>query len=263
MATEEKVKLTPGTFCWADLSSTDYDATHKFYSELLGWEFNKMDMGEGNSYTMLKVGNDEIGGMYPMDEKQRTMGMPSYWTSYILVEDVDASAEKAQSLGATIMMPPFDVGQFGRMAIIQDPSGAAFALWKDRQGESSATTGVGTFCWNELLTEDTEKAGEFYTKFLGWEQEAMPFSEMKYDVFKEDGAPKAGMMTLPAEAKANGAPPHWLLYVSVADCDGTVEKAKQLGGGVCMPPMDFEGVGRGAVLTDPTGGVFGIIHLNG
>lgn len=260
MATEEKTKMTAGTFCWADLAGKDLAPVKKFYEELLNWRLEDLDMGGGRSYTMIYLNDNDIGGMYQMDEQQLSMGLPSYWTSYVLVDDIEASTAKAKELGATVIMEPFEVGDNGVMSIIQDPTGAAFALWKDKKGGGTQNDDTGAFCWNELSTEDMSKAGEFYTKMFGWSQESMP-GDMDYEVFKAGEASRAGMMTLPAQAKANGAPSHWLIYISVDECDKTVAKAKELGGMVHMPSTDFEGVGRGAVLADPTGGCFGIIQF--
>ncbi|MCA9794941.1 MAG: VOC family protein [Candidatus Eremiobacteraeota bacterium] len=262
MATSEKTLLSAGSFCWADLNSTDPGKTRSFYTELMGWTLKDVPMGEGPTYTMVMSGEHGVGGMYAMDSAQKDMGVPSHWMCYILVDDLEAMTKKAADLGATVVAQPFSVGQFGTMSVLVDPTGANFALWKSSTGEATAANGVGTLCWNELLTEDTGKASDFYTKLLDWTGEAMPMANMNYTVFKNGQAPAAGMMELPAEAKKHGAKPHWLLYVSVADCDQTIARCKELGGGVCMPATDFEGVGRGAILTDPTGAAFGVIRLN-
>ena len=262
MQTEEKKTQTVGSFCWHDLAATDCDITTEFYSKLLGWTSEVIEMGEGKTYTMLKNAEEEVGGLYRMDEQTASAGIPSYWTSYVLVEDIAGATQKAKELGATIIMEPFDVGGHGMMSVITDPTGASFALWKNLKDPGTVKSGPGTFCWTELCTPDIDKAGEFYKGLFGWSQEQMPFPDMRYDVFKIGEEPVAGMMTLPEEAKANGAPPHWLIYVAVNDCDQTVEKAKELGGTVVMGPIDFEGVGRGAVIMDKTGGAFGVIKLN-
>ncbi|MGE0494315.1 MAG: VOC family protein [Vulcanimicrobiota bacterium] len=262
MATSEKTLLSAGSFCWADLASTDPAKTRSFYTELMGWTLNDVPMGDGPSYTMVMAGEQGVGGMYAMDAAQKEMGVPSHWMCYLLVDDLEAMTKRAAELGATVRVEPFSVGQFGRMSVLVDPTGATFALWKSSTGEATASTGLGTVCWNELMTEDTQNASEFYTKLLGWTPEAMPMAHMTYTIFKNGQAPAAGMMELPAEAKKHGAKAHWLLYLSVNDCDQTVARCKELGGGICMPATDFEGVGRGAILTDPTGAAFGVIHLN-
>jgi predicted enzyme related to lactoylglutathione lyase len=263
MTTQSSKKTSIGAFCWADLASTDTEKTLAFYSQVLGWTSKAINMGDGPAYHMLSAGENEVGGLYQMDKERMDMGLPSHWTSYVLVDDIDAAAKKAEGLGANVVMQPFDVGEKGMMSILQDPTGATFALWKDKSGEATEPSGPGTLCWNELMTDDVDKAGEFYTSLFGWKQEAMSFGDMEYAVFKQGDESVAGMMTLPAEAKANGAPPYWLVYVSVDDCDASIAKAQEHGGGILTPATDFEGVGRGAMISDPTGGVFGIIKLGG
>lgn len=257
--TEQAIKV--GSFCWADLMSKDKTKTKEFYEKALGWSFQDIPMGEGAAYTMVMVGEKAIGGMNQMDDNQMKMGLPSHWVSYVLVDEVAATVEKAKGLGAKVMMGPMEAGEFGTMAVLQDPTGAVFALWKSKQGESPKVDGLGTICWNELLTKDTSGAAGFYTALFGWKAESMDMNQMEYTVFKNGEEMAGGMMVLPKEAQEHGAPPHWLHYISVDDCDQTANKIKELGGNICMPPTDFPGVGRGSVVTDPTGGAFGIIKL--
>ena len=243
MATEQKEKLTAGSFCWVDLASSDTAAAQKFYEDLFGWSAQIIEMGEGQSYTMFGCGDNETAGLLAMDAKQKAAGFPSYWTSYILVDDIVTSTAEAKKCGATVHMLPSPVGDVGIMSIIQDPTGAGFALWQDKSGKSERKTGVGHACWSELATEDTSGASDFYHKVFGWTKEAMPFGEMPYDVFKLNGESVAGMMTLSELAKSNGAPPHWLTYISVANCDQSLSKTKELSGKILMDAKDFEGVG--------------------
>ena len=60
-----------------------------------------------------------------------------------------------------------------------------------------------------------------------------------------------------------GVPPHWMIYVSVADCDERAARIKQLGGNVCVPPTDIPNVGRFSVVNDPQGATFSIIQMSG
>lgn len=262
MATVMETKKAIGTFCWADIASSDVAKTRDFYTKVLGWQAKDADMGDGKTYTIFKSGDADVGGMYLMDKEQLDAGMRSYWTSYVFVEDADKMAQKAKGLGAKAYTDVFDVGDTGRMAVLGDPTGASFALWQDKTGTPTDVSGPGSLCWFELATEDTKTAGKFYHDLFGWESKETPFPDMKYDMFMMGEASVGGMMTLPEQAKKNGAPPHWLIYVSVDDCDKTVTAAKANGGSVMMPPMEFEGVGRGAVIADSAGGVIGIIKLN-
>ena len=117
----------------------------------------------------------------------------------------------------------------------------------------------GKFVWYDLMTTDKAAATEFYTSVLGWgtEQWGEATPDMPpYDMWTVDGKPMGGVMPLPEEAKSAGAPPHWIAYIAVPDCDATVAKANELGGKTLMPAMDMPEVGRFAVLSDPSGAVF-------
>ncbi|MBI3929133.1 MAG: VOC family protein [Armatimonadetes bacterium] len=262
MATE--TTLAPGTFCWVELATTDAASARKFYTELFGWKAQDVPVGDMGTYTMLQLGGKDAAALYPMDAQRMGQGIPSHWMSYVLVENVDKSAEKAGQLGATVLQPPFDVMDVGRMAVLRDPTGAVFALWQKKKHPGAGVFQVpGSLCWNELMTEDEDRARKFYTGLFNWNADAMPVGPILYTVFKNDDKPAGGMMTLPQEARNMGAPPHWLPYFAVDDCDRIVNRVSELGGAVLMPPTDFENVGRGAVVADPTRGVFGVIRLMG
>ncbi len=119
----------------------------------------------------------------------------------------------------------------------------------------------GRWVWCELLTPQPEPAEQFYSKVVGWGVEAWPDSpaEQPYHMWTASHGPVGGVMKLPEEAEAAGAPPHWLAYVAVEDVDATAARGTELGGGVLMPPQDIEKVGRLAVLSDPQGAVFAVL----
>ena len=120
----EKQPPAHGTFMWNELATTDVEAAKKFYGDLLGWQFDEMDMGEAGKYTILKAGDKQAGGLMAMEGPQWE-GIPPHWMSYIAVDDVDACAQKA---GDNVKVPPFDIPGVGRMCVIVDPQGAAISL---------------------------------------------------------------------------------------------------------------------------------------
>jgi predicted enzyme related to lactoylglutathione lyase len=115
----------------------------------------------------------------------------------------------------------------------------------------------GAFSWCELMTTDPAAAKDFYVRLFGWELEEMSMEGMTYTVVKAGGEAVGGIMAMPAEAQ--GIPPHWGSYVTVADVDATARKAQELGGKVLVPPLDIPGVGRFSVLQDPQGAVISAI----
>lgn len=255
----EPSEFAPGTFCWVELGTSDQAAAKQFYSQLFGWETSDSPIGDGQTYTMLRVRGKDTGGLYQQDPRQRGQGVPSHWLSYVSVESADDAAKKAASLGGTVIATPFDVMDVGRMAVVNDPSGATFALWQRRRHIGYGIVGEpGAVCWNELLTRETGPATHFYTNLFGWRTEVMSMPSGPYTLFINRDTQAAGMMKMPSYA--GGVPPHWLVYFSIDSCDGRVAAARQLGGNTLVPPTDVPGVGRFAVLQDPQGAVFGILQ---
>jgi predicted enzyme related to lactoylglutathione lyase len=144
------------------------------------------------------------------------------------------------------------------MAVIQDPTGAVFAIWQANNHKGAAARMVpNSLCWNELGTNDTQRAGEFYSNLFGWSQEGFGAGSMDYTVFKNAGQGIGGMYKITPEM--GPVPPHWLVYFAVEDCDGKVQQATELGARVMKPAEAIPGVGRFAILTDPQGAAFAII----
>jgi hypothetical protein len=125
----DKRFTTHGDFSWTELMTRNIEAARKFYQELLGWELESMPMGEGGDYVVIKAGGDQagVGGMMTMPG-QVPAEVPAHWASYVTVDDVDARAEKAKELGATIIVPPTDIPDVGRFCTLQDPEGAVLNL---------------------------------------------------------------------------------------------------------------------------------------
>ena len=106
---------------------------------------------------------------------------------------------------------------------------------------------------------DSAEAEAFYTKLFDWKPLTKEMAFGTYTSFMQDDQPVAGMMQMTAEW--GDAPAHWMTYVSVEDCDASATKVETLGGTICVPPTDIPGVGRFAVINDPTGAVISIIKL--
>lgn len=118
----------------------------------------------------------------------------------------------------------------------------------------------GRFIWHELLTGDPAAAERFYGAVVGWSAQPWGDAAAGYTVFMGNDKPIAGMMRLTEEMSRMGAQPSWTGYVEVDDADATVERARQLGGGLIVGPNTVDGVGRFAILSDPQGAVFAIIR---
>lgn len=254
----KRTKHEPGTFSWADLATTDADGAKRFYGELFGWEAvdNPIPDG-GGTYTMLRVEGDDVAALYEQSAEMREQGVPPVWTSYVTVEDVDATAAKARELGATVHMDPFDVMDAGRMTLFQDPTGAMLAAWQPLNGiGATRVNDVGCMTWNDLTTPDAKAAAAFYGELFGWDMETVEVGDRPpYTIIQNRGRRNGGMMEPPQE----GMPPFWTPYFTVASADDAAARAGELGGTTHVGPMDVP-AGRIAVLGDPQGGVFAVFE---
>jgi uncharacterized protein len=249
----EVSSFKPGEFCWAELSTSDNAGAKQFYTSLFGWGYHDNQMGEDMVYTMLNKGGKNVGALY----KDTLSGAPPHWGLYVSVTNADETAGKVAGLGGKVVMEPFDVMTFGRMAVIQDPQGAYLSLWqpKDHPG-FGVVDEPGALCWAELNTSDVAAAGAFYTGLFGWGSKG---GDTGYTEFQVGERSIAGMMAITPEM--GPVPPHWLAYYQVTDCDQTVAKARDLGATIHVPGMDIPGVGRFGVIQDPQGAVFAVVKL--
>lgn len=250
----------PGTFCWIDLATTDRAGARKFYGELFGWSYQENPTGPDMTYTIAQLGEKDVAGMGDLQAEQKQQGVPPHWMSYVAVDDASAAAEKAKSLGGMVLVPPFDVMEHGRMAVMMDPDGAMFSVW-----QSKAHKGVGrrdeagTLVWNELGTRKTDINGAFYTNLFGWGTTPMTGSgSMPYTMFMSGETPIGGMYLLTEEMK--NVPPHWLPYFGVASVTKSLAKAISLGAKTLMPETDIPNMGCFAVCHDPQGAVFAMFQ---
>lgn len=252
-------KHSPGSFCWFELGTTDQNAAKKFYTSLFGWTAKDLPMGPNQFYTMFQIAGRDAAAGYTLRPDQQQHGVPPHWMVYITVVNADDAAKKAASLGGKVVAPPFDVMDQGRMAVIQDPTGATFCIWQPKAGQGTGVAGLnGTACWVDLSTPDPVPATKFYSSLFGWKFTA-----------DTDDDPPSGYLHIqngedfiggipPAAHRNPQVPPHWLTYFEVSDFDATAAKAKQLGGKFLMGPMLMENVGHIAVVSDPQGAVFAL-----
>jgi predicted enzyme related to lactoylglutathione lyase len=138
----------PGSFCWIELATTDQNAAKRFYSSLFGWAPADMPMGPGEFYTMFRLDGRDAAAAYTMRKEQQERGLPPYWGIYVAVESADKAAERAAAVGGRVLAPPFDVFDVGRMAVVQDPTGATFSVWQPKGPNGKWSRGSR---WQSLL----------------------------------------------------------------------------------------------------------------
>jgi predicted enzyme related to lactoylglutathione lyase len=249
----------PGSFCWAELATSDRDAARRFYQELFGWEHHDDAIGEGQVYTVLLKNERSVGALYQLHPQQVEQNVPPHWAQYVSVADLDVSLGRVQENGGKVVLEAMDVFDIGRMAVCLDPQGAILSLWQPRRHIGAQVKNEpGSMCWNELLTGDVETARRFYSAVFGWRSETQNFSGTDYTLFTLQGQPVAGLMALRPEW--GEVPPNWMVYFAVDDCDATVERARELNGKVLAEPQQIE-PGRFTVLQDPQCAVFGVIQM--
>jgi predicted enzyme related to lactoylglutathione lyase len=247
----------PGTFCWTDLSTTSTGEAKRFYSEILGWTYDEVPMGPGQTYSMAKKGGQEvgaIGGQSPDDKKR---GAPPHWNNYVAVKSAAETAARAERLGGKLLAPAFDVMDAGRMAVLQDPQGAILSIWepKNHQG-AQLLMEPGSMCWNELLTRDLDAAGRFYGELFGWKTKTD--DKMDYTLFMLDDQHVAGTMAIRPEWGPMA--PGWMVYFEIADVDRAAAEAGRRGAKVLVPPKDIPSVGRFTTMMDPQGAAVSLIQ---
>ncbi|MEA2467053.1 MAG: uncharacterized protein QOJ57_1179 [Thermoleophilaceae bacterium] len=250
----ERTQFTPGTFSWADVTTTDQAGAKEFYSGLFGWEAEDMPVGDGIYYSMMKLDGRSVAAISPQPQQQREAGVPPTWNSYVTVESADAAAERAGELGATVHAPAFDVMDAGRMAVIQDPQGAFFMVWEPRQNIGAGiVNGPGALSWNELATPDVDAAAKFYGDLFGWTSQEFEGMPVRYLVVSVGERSNGGIR----EMGNDPSPPHWLVYFGVDDIEAGLARARELGGNVMAGPIDI-GVATIGIVQDPQGAMFAL-----
>jgi hypothetical protein len=245
----------PSKFIWYDLMTSDLKAAEKFYGKVVGWKIADSGM-PGMSYSILSTGDVMVGGMMASPAGAGTMGRPA-WTGYIFSSDVDADTKRAAKMGGKICREPADIPGVGRFAVIADPHGAMFNLFKPNSDQSPAPVPDATpghIGWRELHAGDGKTAWDFYCGMFAWTK-AQSFDMGAlgvYQLFATGGTAVGGMMTRLADTPM----PHWLYYFNVDAIDAAAARASKAGGKVIMGPHQVP-TGQWIVqCADPQGAEF-------
>lgn len=240
---------------WVDLASTDAAASRDFYSNLFGWQVEVNPDPLYGGYGLAKVGGMDAAGIGPGQDPNA----PTSWSLYLGTEDVDDLAKRVQAAGGTVVAPPFDVGDQGRMAVFQDPAGAYISAWQGTRMGGFQTDAPNSFGWAELNARGLERAIPFYTTVFGWTTKTSEMGEGQppYTEFQIDGDSVAGGWEMNPMVPAE-VPSYWQVYFDVADVDSAYQKALALGATELLPPQDFPG-GRFSIVSDPQGASFGLL----
>ncbi|HJR40931.1 MAG TPA: VOC family protein [Gemmatimonadaceae bacterium] len=245
-----------GQFLWYELSTTDPAGAKRFYPEVIGWATQEYEGGM-IPYSFWMMDGRMIGGLMELPQEARDRGVPPHWMPYIGTPDVDATAAQAQKLGGQVVVAPMDIPDIGRFAVLKDPQGAAFSIFKPGEGPDKpiGPPQTGDFSWHELLTTDYQAAFKFYSTLFGW----VKTSEMDmgpagtYLMYgKSADVPLGGMFNKTPDMPF---PPNWTLYVRVPSIKKAVERARKLGANVLIEEMEVPGGDLIAQVMDPQNAV--------
>jgi predicted enzyme related to lactoylglutathione lyase len=118
-----------GRFCWVDLAASNARQAQDFYGRLFGWTARE-DRANGGAFTRLALDGREVGSVYQLQRAHLERGVPSHWTPYVRVDDIDSATSRTAAFGGEVMIPPVVVADMARIAIIVDPVGAHLGLWQ-------------------------------------------------------------------------------------------------------------------------------------
>jgi len=255
---EQPIAFGVGSFLWHELKTRDLAKSRAFFAEVAGWSYEDVNMGPAGTYAMIMAGDQKVGGMLAMDGPEWGE-LPSHWSYYVDVADVDASAKRVVELGGKTPHDMIEVPGVGKFTPIVAPDGSGLYLMTPADRATEAPSGApGTFLWVELMSRDIDQAKAFYSELLGWTSSEMPMPEGPYHLFSAESGGAAGGMAMPSEVPAS-VPSYWGGYVHVTDIDAAVATAKAEGGLVPVPVTEIPGVGRFAQVVDPAGGAVSLM----
>jgi hypothetical protein len=248
-----------GKYCWYELMTTDTEAAGKFYSHVVGWHLFEPG-GPHAGYTLLQVGDQGIGGMMKLPDEACAAGARPGWMGYIWVPEVETALAKVVAAGGAVHKQPADIPQIGRFAVVSDPQGANFILFRhfgDQEAPPFAPGTPGHVGWHELHAGERESALTFYAGQFGWtkgEAHDMGGPVGIYQLFNIDGVQSGGMMN-----KMEVFPhPFWLYYFNVDDIGAAAARVTAAGGQVLMGPHEVPGGSWILQALDPQGGMFAL-----
>jgi predicted enzyme related to lactoylglutathione lyase len=242
---------------WVELSTPDSAASIDFYSRLFGWQIEVHPDPQYGGYAMARIGDQDAAGIGP----KQSPDAPTAWSIYIGTDDIDGLAERVTATGGTVIAPPFDVGDQGRMAVFQDPTGAVISGWQAAGMRDFAVDRPNAFGWAELNARGLAQAIPFYETIFGWthstseaEGDSPPYTQF---AAREENL--AGAMEMNPGIDAS-VPSYWMPYFGVTDVDEAFKRALQAGGSEMVSPQNFPG-GRFAIVSDPQGASFGLMTV--
>jgi predicted enzyme related to lactoylglutathione lyase len=247
-----------GKFVWYEYMG-DRSAAADFYAGVVGWSTKDAGMADF-PYEIVSVGDHPVGGIMDIPDDAKTMGAKPSWMGYIWVEDVDVAAKRLEAAGGRIYKQAADIPAVGRFAVVADPYGGVFMLFRDAGGNPPSPPAPGTpglVGWRELHADDGAKALAFYSEFFGWQKDGeFDMGPMGlYHIFNTGHGERGGIMTRTPEIPAS----FWLYYFDLDALDPAIERVKAHGGRIANGPIEVPGGQWVAQAFDPQGAMFGLV----
>jgi predicted enzyme related to lactoylglutathione lyase len=241
---------------WVDLSSTDAAGSRDFYGDLFGWDIQVSDDPQYGGYAIAKIDGGDVAGI----GGQQMPGAPTVWNIYIGTPDAAALGDKVSAAGGTVIAPAFDVGDQGRIVVFQDPAGAFLSAWQPGAMSTFTSDRANSYAWAELNTRDGDASIRFLEQVFGWTHRTSETGGgPDYTEMQLNGESIAGVIPM-NEMFPPEVPSYWMAYFGVEDVDAKYAAALGAGAREMVPPQDFPG-GRFAIVTDPQGGMFGLLKM--
>jgi predicted enzyme related to lactoylglutathione lyase len=247
-------------FVWYELTTTDTSAAQAFYGKVFGWDARDSGL-PGMKYLLLSAASVELGGMLSLADAGCDTATPPFWLGYIGSDDVDKDTARVKAAGGKVHSEPADIPGIGRFAVVADPHGASFVLFRgaatDQMPAAAPAYTPGHIGWRELHAGNGEEAFAFYSEMFGWTKaEAMDMGPLGiYQIYAINGESAGGMMTKMADTPA----PMWLYYVCVDDIDAAVTRAKDAGGKQLLETHEVPGGMWISQFLDPQGAMFAMV----
>jgi predicted enzyme related to lactoylglutathione lyase len=232
----------PGKIVWHDLVTPDPSRAKAFYGALLGWTFEQLSDG----YWLARNDGIAVAGIAALNSSQ---GL-AHWLAHMSVPDVDAATDLARSEGGEILLKPFELPGRGRVAVIRDPQGAAFALLRTRGGDPvDGEPLLNGWLWNEIWTRAPDQGVPFYRTLTGLRSDRRQVDGIDYRYLAEGESPRFGLIDKPGPELANT----WVSYIRVDDARVAAATVPALGGKVLLAPRQGLRDSTVTIISDPNG----------
>ncbi|MGH3543450.1 MAG: VOC family protein [Pseudonocardiaceae bacterium] len=248
----------PGSACWIDVSTADPAGSRDFYAGLFGWTYHIDPDARHSQYATAMLGDRPVGGIAGAPVRS---GQPVKWTLYLNSANLSHTAAVIEEWGGQVYYGPTDVPGQGSVLVGADPTGGELGFWRPATPWAFHTAESGSLIWAELNTWEGHRADEFFASLFGYRQDQIgPDVGGDYTTWSLGEHTILGRFQM-SEDQSLDTPSYWMLYFAVdpeTGTDGAVNRVLELGGRVNIYPFD-SGLGRIAVVQDPSGAVFSLL----